>query len=262
MLLVPTRAQRPSATMLLAWSIGPLHSKIRMPARSRSRYPNPGEVAHQRHIAGAREQQPNVHPVLLGQGEHLEESRRRNQVGIHDPEAPPGSRRQILEYPVGPLLPGNTDDDAHRRVTGRSGVCGVLILGEGRTREAPHMRERQVQGVTRRTLDVDRRVPPWRDAPIGVSRPFIPDAEPADDRLDPVGHDQLAVIARDDPEGAEWCRWVEAANLDAGCAQESPESPAGADAAKPVIQHPDRPRRRAHAWRAPPRSASRSGPSG
>ena len=34
---VPIRTQRPSATMVFAWIIGPSHSKIRMPLRRMSR---------------------------------------------------------------------------------------------------------------------------------------------------------------------------------------------------------------------------------
>ena len=36
-LVEPTRAQWPSATAVLAWSIGPFHSKIRTPASSSGR---------------------------------------------------------------------------------------------------------------------------------------------------------------------------------------------------------------------------------
>jgi hypothetical protein len=36
-LVEPTRAQRPSATAVLAWSIDPFHSKTRMPASTKDR---------------------------------------------------------------------------------------------------------------------------------------------------------------------------------------------------------------------------------
>ena len=36
-LVEPTRAQRASATAVLAWSMGPFHSKTRTPASSRAR---------------------------------------------------------------------------------------------------------------------------------------------------------------------------------------------------------------------------------
>ena len=124
-LVEPTRAQRPSATAVLAWSIGPFHSKIAHARLQQRAVAGAGQRLGDRDVADAGDQQADIDAVAGGFAQGLDIGGGADEIGVGEPQ---------------PVLDAGGDQqvqavDAHLRTAGprsagstrrrRLGGCGA-----------------------------------------------------------------------------------------------------------------------------------------
>ncbi len=98
---------------------------------------NAGEVPDQWHVAGAGNQQPDIHPVPSRVAQGLKQPGWRDQVSVGDPEPLHAAGGQQLDHPVGSLPPGLSADDPNLRLAHRCYHPGNLVAGAPFRRSAP-----------------------------------------------------------------------------------------------------------------------------
>src|SRR5690606_17169619 len=187
---------------------------------------------------GPGDQQPDIDPVGGGVLEDLIEPRGGREVGVGDPDPLGAEAEEEVEDPPGAAVagPGRDDPDGGRPGRGDIPLHLEPVVRIDTARGDPDVLEGVVHRPRRRPLDQEPGVPPWQPLPGGVAGPLIADAEPAGDGPVAIDHQQLPVVASDDGHRVEEPRATEAADLDAGLAEATPEGGAGADRPEPVVE--------------------------
>src|SRR5215217_2198185 len=144
----PTFDHQPSATMVLAWIMGPPYSKMRAPA-----YPG--------YVVGGRRENPHVHAVARRGHQRLGEDRHGEEVRVRNPEPLLYPGREQLQHPQGAHPARLLDDQAHSLLPRCMDVLrvGSLIVGQPLSRLIPHPGEGAVYVGHSRPPHADRGVP-------------------------------------------------------------------------------------------------------
>ncbi len=216
----------------------------------------PTQPRNPRQVGSTRDQHSHIDTIASRRRQRFIHRRWREKVGVGNPDSLRCIRQQHLRQPIDPRA---TRQPRHhtqrclgtRRVFLRLGHAGGLrralhrffwsldTLWQRSARFLPCLRKGQAQLGGGWTSEADGCVSPRRQAPLGMSRPRIANAQPTDVSDLPVDAQDLAVIALEQSQRIGESQRAKRPDLRARSLELHPQGTTGAQAAQPVEQHID-----------------------